>query len=459
MGPFGIATLAAAPIVHDGDPIGLIVADDRRERNLGGDELEALRIVASAAGDAVAVLRLIQDERAALHRSQLVLGTVVQAATQLNTSGVLTVISEGINKVLGDETTVAFVLEEGSASRLVVCGVGDGVLELADRTIAMSESQQFGVGSDFVVMAEATHSGILDGTPAGRAVALPLRRAARELGWVISFSRDDTPYEDHDLKIVSGIAAQAALSLHTALLLEQERATIGRLEELSELQAQFVASVSHELRTPLTALIGYSDIMAEIIDDPTLGTYIEDMRRESAALEALIGDLLDTSRLEGGNLRLNISYDDPIRAVREAIGLVEHSHPGRMITLAVNGDVGEIPVDHSRLRQVVTNLVDNAVKYSPEHEPVTVEVARVENPLRGPQVQIAISDRGPGIPVPQREAAFQRFNRLQTKTHSGTGIGLYLVRALVEAHGGTVKVTEGADGIGSRFVVQLPVST
>jgi len=304
-------------------------------------------------------------------------------------------------------------------------------------------------------MSAATHPTVLNGTVAGRAVALPLRRAARDLGWVVSFSPEDTPYADQDLKVVAGIAVQAALSLHTALLLEQERATIARLEELGDLKTQFVASVSHELRTPLTSIIGYTELLLEILDDPTLRTYLDDMRRESTALEALINDLLDTSRIESGTLRLEIKRDDPARALHEAVELVRHSHPGRGIVVEVDPDTGTIPVDHSRLRQVITNLLDNAIKYSPEHSAVSVAMRRVPG-QRGEHIEVTVSDHGPGIPVAQREAVFQRFNRLHTTTHAGTGIGLYLVRALVEAHGGTVRVADSETGGGSRFIVRLP---
>jgi len=453
---FGIKTVVVAPITLDDRPLGLLVLDDERRRPVAGDEVAGIIRIARAAGNALATIDLLQDERAALHRSQLVLATVVQAATQLNTSGVLTVIGEGINKVLGDATTVSFVVADGIASRLVVCGLGDGVLDIVDRIVDAFPGGGPGTGSDFVVTSGATHPSLLSGTAAGRAVALPLRRAARDLGWVVSFSPEDATYADQDLKIVAGIAAQAALSLHTALLLEQERATITRLEELGDLKTQFVASVSHELRTPLTAIIGYTELLLEILDDPTLRTYLDDMRRESTALEALINDLLDTSRIEGGTLRLEIKVDDPVRALHEAVELVRHSHPGRAVRVEVDPDTGTIPMDHSRLRQIITNLVDNAVKYSPERSAVLVAIRRVSDAQRGEHVEVTVSDHGPGIPVAQREAVFQRFNRLHTTTHAGTGIGLYLVRALVEAHGGTVKVTDGAIEDGSRFIVRLP---
>jgi len=452
---FGIESVLLVPVEADGEVLGLLALDDTRRRHVSSEQLEAARAIAQACGNAVSTIGLLQDERAALHRSQLVLGTVVQAATQLNTPGVLAVIGEGINKVLGDTATVSFVLEGSRPSNLVVTGIGDGVLDLIDRIMAFDEAHPVGHGSECIVMSRATHPAVLDASVASRVVALPLRRASQDLGWVISFSVEEEHYSDQDLKIVAGIAAQAALSLHTALLLEQERATVMKLQELGELKTQFVASVSHELRTPLTAIIGYTELLLEILDDPTLRTYLDDMRRESTALETLISDLLDTSRLEGGTLRLDINRDDPMHAVREAVDLMEHSYPGRRIEIVVNATTDDVPIDRGRLRQVVTNLIDNAVKYSSEGSPVTIMVDRRSGP-RGSFVEITVVDRGPGIPHSQREAVFQRFNRLHVTMEPGTGIGLYLVRALVEAHGGTVHVTDGADGIGSRVVVRLP---
>jgi len=447
----GVGSLLLAPVHCDGVVHGLLVLDAAQSRRPSADDIDAAAAVATITGAALTSVVRASEDRTEVHRSQVVLGTIVQAATQLDVAGVLTVVAEGVNRVLGDATTVAYLRDAGPPRNLVVCGSGEGVLDVIDRF--HDRPTEGWTAAEFELMTPETHPTVLPG--GGRAVAVPLRSSGDDLGWVISFAGSDAAYPGRDLKIVSGIAAQAALSIRTALLIDHERAAVARLEELGRLKTQFVASVSHELRTPLTAIVGYTEVLYEMLDDPTLRTYLDDMRRESAALEALISDLLDTSRIEGGSLRLDLRIDDPMKAVFEAVDLVEHSHPGRSVSVVIDADVGEVPVDHRRLRQVVTNLIDNAVKYSPRDGAVIVTAGRAVDLAGNDHVEISVEDEGPGIPQAQREAVFQRFNRL-TATEAGTGIGLFLVRALAEAHGGSVSVTDRGESTGSRFVVRIP---
>ena len=257
---------------------------------------------------------------------------------------------------------------------------------------------------------------------------------------------------------MSGIAAQAALSLHTAALLEGERAAVARLEDLDRLKTAFVAAVSHELRTPLTAIVGFSEILSEEIDASGPSEYIESMRREAAVLEALIGNLLDTSRLEAGMLQLNTAVIDAKAVVGEAAAVVGHSHADRDIRLRLpDGDV-EIIGDSPRLRQVFVNLLENAAKYSPLGTPIDLTIWKSVPTPDGPMLEVAIDDLGSGIAPEHRDAVFERFHRLATHSGKpGTGIGLYLVKALVLAHGGTIVIYDNPGGTGARFVVRLPI--
>lgn len=462
--PFGIRSLIILPLTDRGRRLGAILLDSETRQRVGPERLRVARRMATQAASAITTARTVQRERAARQRAQLVLGTVVQAATQLNTSGVLTVIAEGINNVVIDNSTLAFVMDNGKASRIVLCGSGDGSIDVIETLTAPetfdgreSPFHSRHAGPVQLQIDEARYPR-LAALGIGRVLVVPVRRAARDLGWVVSYDTRSDKYLEDDLRVVSGIAAQAALSLHTATLLEGERAAVARLEELDRLKTAFVAAVSHELRTPLTAIVGFSEILSEEISQPGTTEYIENMRREAAVLEALIGNLLDTSRLEAGMLQLNVASVSIGAIVEEAAGVVRHSHADRDIAVKLPDEPIAMIADSARLRQVFVNLLENAAKYSPAGTPVRLTVWPPVTTSDGPMLDIAVDDGGPGIAPEHREAVFQRFHRLASHSGKpGTGIGLYLVRALVQAHGGSITVHDNPDGTGARFLVTLPV--
>ncbi|VAV91644.1 hypothetical protein MNBD_ACTINO02-3324, partial [hydrothermal vent metagenome] len=336
-------------------------------------------------------------------------------------------------------------------------GDGIGAVDLADTLVERESSRMPGVGPMLLYP-------VLDGEPElaalgfGRILVVPLRRGGVDLGWVVSADGSDTPYSSNDVRVTSAICAQAGLSLHTASLLETERSSVARLEELDRLKTAFVGAVSHELRTPLTAVIGYGEILAEQSDDPTIAIFVDEMRREAGVLESMIGNLLDTTRLEAGMLQLNRTMVDVVEIIRRAIEVVIHGHRTRTINLTEFGTPAACSGDAARLRQVFVNLIENAAKYSPGDQPIDVVVDWGLYSSLGTIVRVTVDDHGSGVPVNQRDAIFQRFHRLAADGGTpGTGIGLYLVRALVEAHGGIAEVVDRPGSTGARFLVELPI--
>ncbi len=458
--PIGVRSVALFPLHDQSDRLGVVILDQVDPGGVTRARLRRARRFIDRAASVVSVAKLIQGERSSRRRSQLVLNTVAQAANQLNIPGVLTVIADGVNEVLGDDTTVAFELEGTTPQRIAVAGRGEGVIDLID---ALLDGDHFDGGLAplrsrlrsplTLTNAELSHP-VFGSMGVTRVMVVPIRRAVRHLGWVVSYgSADPATYRDTDLSIVSGLASQAALSLHTAKLLESERAAVARLEDLDRLKNDFVAAISHELRTPLTAIVGFSAILSEQVDDARLKSFIEDIRRESSVLEAMIGNLLDTSRLEAGRLRLNLRPVSLAAVAAEASEVVRHGHPERTIVVDSENAPDGLLVDPQRLRQVLVNLLENAAKYSPEHLPIELHAE-----MTASAVLVHVDDHGPGIAPEHREVIFQRFHRLGTdEAKPGTGIGLYLVRALVEAHGGSITVSDRPNGSGARFTVRLPV--
>jgi signal transduction histidine kinase len=242
---------------------------------------------------------------------------------------------------------------------------------------------------------------------------------------------------------------------------EQARRLLARQnEQLLELDTQkdeFVSSVSHELRTPLTSIAGYVELMLEDEDDEQKRNYLGVIDRNSERLLGLVSDLLFSARLQGGRLELERSEVDLLRLVRHA---VESARPraeaeGVELTLAA-GSVPPVSGEEVRLAQVVDNLISNAIKFTPGGGRVAVQLS-----ARDGLVRFEISDTGIGISAEARERLFERFFRSQSALErqiQGTGLGLYISKAIIEAHGGRIGV-ESEDGKGTTFVVELPAAS
>lgn len=456
MSALGIETIAAVPLVHRNAVVGVGLIDGI-ELPIPQHVTRSMEAVAAAGAGAIALANTVARERQEWQRANQVLTTVTRAASSLDAGSVLNAIAEGIGEALGDRLSIAFLVADGRATRLAISGDGVGAVDLADTLVGRDSTRIPGVGP-MLLYPDLENEPELSVLGFGRLLVAPLRRGALDLGWVVSADASDTPYSSDDVRVTSAICAQAALSLHTASLLETERSTVARLEELDRLKTAFVGAVSHELRTPLTAVIGYGEILAEYTDDPTIEMFVDEMRREAGVLESMIGNLLDTTRLEAGMLQLNRGVVEIPEIVERAIEVVRHGHRKRKILFSELGERGMCSGDAARLRQVFVNLIENAAKYSPSEMPIDVSVEWGIFTSLGPVVRIIVDDHGPGIPRSQRNAIFERFHRLAADGGTpGTGIGLYLVRALVEAHGGAVEVVDQPGGEGARFVVDLPV--
>jgi signal transduction histidine kinase len=223
------------------------------------------------------------------------------------------------------------------------------------------------------------------------------------------------------------------------------------------MRADFVATVSHELRTPLAAIYGAAITLRR--EDLELDAELRDrlldiVAAESNRLAEIVNDVLLASHLDSGRLRLNIQSVDAAETTAAVVEAVEARLPEN-VTLTLVAPEHHVPVaaDSQQLRQVLTNLVDNAVKYSPDGGPVVVTIAQQERTVRW-----LVSDRGLGIPVSERRRVFEKFFRLDPNMMrgiGGTGLGLYICRELVRRLDGRIWVQSNG-GKGSTFVVELP---
>lgn len=226
------------------------------------------------------------------------------------------------------------------------------------------------------------------------------------------------------------------------------------LEDLERQRAELIANVSHELRTPLTAIHGHLENVVDGVTQPSQELMVT-MLAQTERLNRLVNDLLSISRLDAGELRLRVD-DVPLAPVLEEVAATAHLRTAApVVHIEVAEDLSVIG-DSDRLRQVFTNLVDNACRFSPPDRPIVVTA----HP-HGGHARITVSDEGPGIPIEERERVFERFHRVDVDRSTqtgGTGLGLAITRSIVDAHHGSIHA-EGVEPHGCRMVLTLPLST
>ncbi|HEX7191812.1 MAG TPA: ATP-binding protein [Thermoanaerobaculia bacterium] len=307
---------------------------------------------------------------------------------------------------------------------------------------------------------EYSVAGAISATPMALAslLILPLRTRREMLGALIIAANDpERSMTDENLPLAELLAERAALAIENAKLYTEQVDARRKVEDLSRLKDEFLSIASHELRTPVTSIKGYTQLAKTLIREGELNTseeYLEIALDQIDRMSRLILELLDVSRIETGRLEIR---REPIHWPGFVRDVVHHHHtsysdrrfhlnlPDRS-TRIVNGD-------RDRLEQVLGNLLENAVKYSPEGSDIYVVVED-----RSDSVVTAISDRGIGIPADEIQQVFERFHRgrqVSSTNYGGLGLGLYITKQIIERHGGSIWV-ESKEGSGTTFFFSLP---
>jgi signal transduction histidine kinase/ActR/RegA family two-component response regulator len=264
-----------------------------------------------------------------------------------------------------------------------------------------------------------------------------------------------TPREE---EIVLGLAPQIATAIDNARLYERQQAARAEAEAANTLKDEFLATLSHELRTPLNAVLGWTRMLRSgILDAATATRALEVIDRNADAQRQLIEDLLDVSRIVSGKMRLDVRPVEPVTVVEAAIDAVRPAAEAKAIHLQpiLDPRAGPVSGDPDRLQQVVWNLLSNSIKFTPRNGRVQVRLARVNS-----HIEIVVTDTGKGITAEVLPRVFERFRQAESgsqRSHGGLGIGLALVKQLVELHGGSVEAaSEGAEQ-GATFTIRLPL--
>jgi signal transduction histidine kinase/CheY-like chemotaxis protein len=239
---------------------------------------------------------------------------------------------------------------------------------------------------------------------------------------------------------------------------EEERALLlAEAEAANRTKDEFLATMSHELRTPMTAILGWAQLLrSRTLDKADFERALEIVERNAQAQNKLIDDLLDISRIITGKLRLDVRAVDLAGIVGAVVDALRPTAEAKAIRLQalLDPQAGPISGDTDRLQQVIWNLLSNAIKFTPKGGRVVVSLERINS-----HVEVVVSDSGKGISAEFLPHVFDRFRQADgtsTRRHGGLGLGLSIVRQLVELHGGTVVVESNGDGQGATFIVQLP---
>ena len=467
------------PMLREGAPIGVIAVNRTEPEPFSENQIELLKTFADQAVIAVENVRLFKELQARTGEltqsvEQLTaLGEVSRAVSStLDVETVLDTIVSRASQLAGAAGCAIFEYDEAAeqfelrathhldaelveALRAVPLRKGEGLM---GRAAEMREPIQV----PDITQSGAYRSSVRDtlirfGYRA--LLSVPLLREDQIIG-SLSFNRKapgEFPPEVVD--VLKTFATQSALAIQNARLFREIADKSAQLEAASRHKSEFLANMSHELRTPLNAIIGFSEILAEkmfgdINDKQT--EYLQDILESGRHLLSLINDILDLSKIEAGRMELELSEFDLPAAVDNALILVRERASRRGIRLGSTIDprLGTIGGDERKVKQVLLNLLSNALKFTPEGGRIDVGAR-----LDGDMAEVSVADTGIGIAPEDQAAVFEEFRQVGTadKKAEGTGLGLALSRKFIELHGGRIWVTSQV-GAGSTFTFALPLS-
>ncbi len=293
-----------------------------------------------------------------------------------------------------------------------------------------------------------------------RARLLPLRVGARAIGVLELVPQPGRRPDAEREHLLTTFANGATIALEQARLMQEEQATT-LVRESDRLKSALLSSVSHDLRTPLAGIKAAASSLLQddvVWNEEDRHAFLIDIDHEADRLTRLVSNLLDLSRIEAGAIKPVLAWEDVdelIDRVLHRMGPLLAAHP---VARQISSGLPQVRLDAVQIEQVLTNLLENAAKYSPSSAPITVAARVVAEQPDREALEIAVSDQGKGIPPEEGERIFDTFYRVAEGTRgvSGTGMGLAIVKGLVEAHGGSVRVESGP-GHGSTFTVSLPL--
>jgi len=382
-------------------------------------------------------------------------------------------IAGGAAPLLGDATLVLLIDDAERRLQPVASGGTDEELgarwraHVAERRPRVGEGILGGVAATVATVdgdREEAVAGDPDGLMAlglGWVLAVPILAGGRLLGVLGTAGRDGTVPTDQIRRLAEAVAERAGPALQNAQLWSDLQDRMAREQAAQRIKDDFLSIVSHELRTPLTSIQGYSQLLeARMRTDRDSESkemaHLRVIRSQVARMRRLVDDLLDVSRIDRrGVVSIETVDFDLAAQVRDAVSRVQRENRDRDVALSAPEALG-IHADQDRIDQVLSNLLENAVKYSPDGGPIAVTLER-----RGGEVEVRVADVGVGISEEHREDVFGRFYQADDdagrRRFGGLGLGLYISRAIIDAHGGRIWAAPNLEaGQGSVFGFRIP---
>jgi signal transduction histidine kinase len=289
-------------------------------------------------------------------------------------------------------------------------------------------------------------------------LGVPLLHGGRPIGAIVIYRAESGQFANKHIELLKTFADQAVIAIENVRLFNEIEEKSRQLEVASQHKSEFLANMSHELRTPLNAIIGFSEVLAERmfgeINDKQ-AEYLADILESGQHLLSLINDILDLSKIEAGRMELQATEFNLPDAMENTLALVReraHRH-GIALGRRVDERLGTICADERKVKQVLLNLLSNALKFTPEGGRIDVVATVTDN-----AIEISVSDTGVGIAAEDQAAVFEEFRQVgaASKKIEGTGLGLAISRKFIELHGGKIWVKSQV-GAGSTFAFTLPL--
>ncbi|HET7031688.1 MAG TPA: GAF domain-containing protein, partial [Casimicrobiaceae bacterium] len=473
----GFRSILAVPLLRDGNPIGAITVGRPQPGAFTETQIALLQTFADQAVIAIENVRLFLELRTRTTeltqsvRELKALGEVGQAVSStLDLETVLSTIVSRATQLAGvdggaiyeyAEEREEFYLQtvdrlppalvevlrsrpirkgDGAVGRLAVVGEPVEIRDIADEKIYQSSVRK--------MLMKLGYRSLL---------AVPLLREDHVLGGLVVHRRSAGPFSPQVIDLLKTFAAQSALAIQNARLFREIEAKSRELETASRHKSEFLANMSHELRTPLNAIIGFSEVLYERMFgevNEKQAEYLADILESARHLLSLINDILDLSKIEAGRMELDATEFSLPAAIDNTLTLVRERAHRRAIVLerTIDNGVDRVCADERKVKQVILNLLSNALKFTPEGGRVAVRARTCDG-----WAEVSVSDTGIGIAPEDQETVFDEFRQVGSaaKNVEGTGLGLAISRKFIELHGGTIWVTS-TPGAGSTFAFTLP---
>ena len=475
----GVRSMLTLPLRAHGDLLGTLVFYYRAPRRFAETDVIVATALANLAASAVRTAELYDEQRrlrgeaqAAARRATFLAEASTLISSSLDYEKTLESVAHAAVPWVADWCAVDILGDDGELRRLAVAHVDPAKVEwareLAERyaydpedvrgvaaVLRTGRSELYENISDELLVAAAKdeeHLRIMREIGFSAAMVVPLAAHGRAFGAITFVTAESgRRYDSTDLAFAEDLARRAALAAENARLYRQA-------QEANRIKDEFLATLSHELRTPLTAIYGWASMLASgNLSEQEATRAVAAIERNARAQRQIVEDVLDVSRIITGKLRLEMRPVELRAVVQDAVESVRPAAEAKGVYLStlLAPDAGEVTADPDRLQQVMWNLLSNAVKFTPAG-------GRVEVELRGEGARAAlrVSDTGEGIAPEFLPHVFERFRQADmgtTRQHGGLGLGLAIVRHLVELHGGEVKAASEGRGKGSTFTLRLPL--